>query len=275
MHKFYNLFHGLLDLAVLACCIAAYPSTLATIKAALAVEIQAGYVFCFSPADEMYCFKNPTSPANADATCYCLPSVYYLALFRWAGVLAVGVIFDFLTKLIPTLAAATMSVDTLGKSKVWQALCTNHWGSLILYFVAPQKYAALSNAQPFTSVARFIIQLVPSGFLLICSCIYLGSYLAFIPVAAISIFLSLSYGCVFIYIAAASPNRASLGGTNGICQCMVSIMRAFGPAVANSLFSLSMEKDYLGGYLVYVVLTGMVFLALALGNHLPRRLWNE
>jgi hypothetical protein len=81
-------------------------------------------------------------------------------------------------------------------------------------------------------------------------------------------------GCVFIYIAAASPNRASLGGTNGICQCVVSITRAFGPAVANSLFSLSMEKGYLGGSLVYVVLTGMVLLALALGSLLPRRLWN-
>lgn len=81
-------------------------------------------------------------------------------------------------------------------------------------------------------------------------------------------------GCVFIYIAAASPNRASLGGTNGICQCVVSITRAFGPAVANSLFSLSMEKGYLGGSLVYVVLTGIVFVALALGSLLPRRLWN-
>ncbi|KIM84184.1 hypothetical protein PILCRDRAFT_401840 [Piloderma croceum F 1598] len=90
----------------------------------------------------------------------------------------------------------------------------------------------------------------------------------------LSVFLSLSYGCVFIYIAAASPNRASLGGTNGICQCLVSITRAFGPAVANSLFSLSMEKGYLGGSLVYVILTGVVFLALALGSRLPRRLWN-
>lgn len=89
-----------------------------------------------------------------------------------------------------------------------------------------------------------------------------------------SIFLSMSYGCVYIYIAAASPNRASLGGTNGICQCVVSITRAFGPAVTNSLFSLSMEKGYLGGSLVYVVLTGMVFFALVLGSLLPRRLWN-
>jgi len=86
--------------------------------------------------------------------------------------------------------------------------------------------------------------------------------------------LHLSYGCVFIYITAASPNRSSIGGTNGICQCVVSITRAFGPVVANSLFSLSMKKGYLGGSLVYIVLTSMVFLALALGTRLPRHLWN-
>jgi MFS family permease len=89
-----------------------------------------------------------------------------------------------------------------------------------------------------------------------------------------SSFLNLSYGCIFIYIAAASPNRASLGGTNGICQCLVSTTRAFGPAIANSLFSLSMEKGYLGGSLVYYVLVGVVCMALTLATFLPRRLWN-
>jgi hypothetical protein len=93
------------------------------------------------------------------------------------------------------------------------------------------------------------------------------------PVLNLSAFLT-SLGCVFIYIAAASPNRASLGGTNGLCQCLVSITRAFGPAVANSLFSLSMEKGYLGGSLVYVFLIGVAFLALGLGSRLPRQLWN-
>lgn len=50
---------------------------------------------------------------------------------------------------------------------------------------------------------------------------------------------------------------------------------AFGPALANSLFSLSMENGYLGGALVYYVLTGVVFVALGLGSRLPRRLWGS
>lgn len=35
-----------------------------------------------------------------------------------------------------------------------------------------------------------------------------------------------------------------------------------------------MERGYLGGALVYYVLTGIVFVALSLGSLLPRRLWN-
>ncbi|KAK7461942.1 hypothetical protein VKT23_008374 [Stygiomarasmius scandens] len=87
----------------------------------------------------------------------------------------------------------------------------------------------------------------------------------------ISIFISFSYGAVFIYIQAASPNRASLGATNGLSQMSVSICRAIGPAAANSLFSLSMKHHYLGGYLVYVVLLGTSALALFTATLLPRR----
>ncbi|KAJ6488137.1 member of major facilitator superfamily multidrug-resistance, DHA1 sub-family [Mycena vitilis] len=88
-----------------------------------------------------------------------------------------------------------------------------------------------------------------------------------------SIGLSFSYGAVFIYINAAAPNRASLGATNGLSQLSVSLMRTIGPAAANSLFSLSMEKGYLGGYMVYYVLVGLTGLALWVASQLPRRPW--
>jgi hypothetical protein len=80
-------------------------------------------------------------------------------------------------------------------------------------------------------------------------------------------------GAIFIYIAAASPNRASLGGTNGLSQMTVSIMRAIGPAAANSLFSLSIEKDYLGGWLVYYALMGLVGVSMIVASMLPRQIW--
>ncbi|KAF9266457.1 MFS multidrug-resistance DHA1 sub-family [Marasmius fiardii PR-910] len=87
----------------------------------------------------------------------------------------------------------------------------------------------------------------------------------------VSVLLSFSYGAIFMYIQAASPNRASLGATNGICQLLVSIMRAIGPAAANSMFSLSIEKGLLGGYLVYYLLLGIAGMALMASTLLPRQ----
>jgi len=91
----------------------------------------------------------------------------------------------------------------------------------------------------------------------------------------ISIGLSLSYGAIFIFIAAASPSRETLGATNGLSQMTVSLMRAIGPAVANSLFSITMEKKYLGGYLVYYVLVAIVCGSMMVASLLPRKIWTE
>lgn len=79
-----------------------------------------------------------------------------------------------------------------------------------------------------------------------------------------------AYGISFMYITAASPNRASVGATNGLAQVIVSIMRAVGPAAANSAFSISIERQYLGGNLVYCVMAGMVCMAIGIGVLLPR-----
>ncbi|PFH47258.1 hypothetical protein AMATHDRAFT_152581 [Amanita thiersii Skay4041] len=89
----------------------------------------------------------------------------------------------------------------------------------------------------------------------------------------LSILVSMSYGAVFIFIAGASPNRASLGATNGLSQTTVSVMRAIGPATANSLFSLSIDKGYMGGNLVYYVLMSIVVASLYFASLLPSNVW--
>ena len=53
---------------------------------------------------------------------------------------------------------------------------------------------------------------------------------------------------------------------------MVSIIRAVGPATVSSLFSLSIEKGYLGGYLVYYFLALTAFGSLWVGSLLPSEL---
>jgi len=91
----------------------------------------------------------------------------------------------------------------------------------------------------------------------------------------LSVCVSFSYGAVFIYIAGASPNRASLGAVNGLAQVSVSLMRAVGPATANSLFSLSIKHNYLGGSMVYVVLMMITGGATICGLMLPKQVWKN
>jgi len=78
-----------------------------------------------------------------------------------------------------------------------------------------------------------------------------------------------------MFISAAAPNKASIGATNGIAQVSVSVMRAVGPAVVNSAFSLSIEEHIMGGYFAYWVMVAMVGLTLWVGYLLPKNLWRE
>lgn len=48
-------------------------------------------------------------------------------------------------------------------------------------------------------------------------------------------------------------------------------MHAIGPAAANSLFSVSIDKGYLGGHLVYLVLISVVIVSIFIGTQLPNQ----
>ncbi|KAM6504174.1 Major facilitator superfamily domain containing protein [Amanita muscaria] len=85
----------------------------------------------------------------------------------------------------------------------------------------------------------------------------------------------MSYGCIFVYINTSSPNKSSLGATNGVAQTMVSVARAIGPGLATSLFALSLEKNLLGGYAVYAVLFLFSCISLVFAVRLPPQVWDE
>ena len=84
-------------------------------------------------------------------------------------------------------------------------------------------------------------------------------------------------GAVFIFIAAAAPNRASLGATNGVAQLSVSIVRAVGPALVSSAYSLSIDKEhhYMGGWLVYYMTVALSLCAIWAGCLLPKQAFKE
>lgn len=72
-----------------------------------------------------------------------------------------------------------------------------------------------------------------------------------------------------------SYDTSTAQGSDGLCtylQVAVSVMRAIGPATANSMFSLSIAHNYLGGYLVYYMLVLIVGVALLVASILPSRL---
>lgn len=75
-----------------------------------------------------------------------------------------------------------------------------------------------------------------------------------------------------MYIADAAPSRNSLGATNGLAQLTASTMRAFAPSTASSLFSFSLESGFMGGTLVYWILSAVTLTALYLSFRLPKQL---
>ena len=78
-----------------------------------------------------------------------------------------------------------------------------------------------------------------------------------------------------MFVSTASPNKRSLGATNGLAQTMVSIQRTVGPAAAASLLAFSLEHNILGGNFVYVMLLAIVSFGLGVAVLLPRKLWSH
>ena len=53
----------------------------------------------------------------------------------------------------------------------------------------------------------------------------------------------------------------------------VSVFRAIGPGIANTLYSVSLSKGYMGGFMVYYVLMVIVFFSISIGTLLPAKVW--
>jgi hypothetical protein len=85
----------------------------------------------------------------------------------------------------------------------------------------------------------------------------------------------LNQATIFVYIATASPDRRSIGATNGFAQMAVSITRTFGPAFATSFYSMWMERKYMRGCLVWWTLMGISTIAVACSTLLPTEVWDR
>ncbi|KAI0368602.1 MFS general substrate transporter [Pilatotrama ljubarskyi] len=90
---------------------------------------------------------------------------------------------------------------------------------------------------------------------------------------ALSVVMDMAYGCCFMFVTSAAPSRRSLGATNGFAQLAASVVRAIGPAGSTSLFALSLDRNWLGGYGVYAIFTILSCIFMLVGLPLPRYGW--
>ncbi|KZT20445.1 MFS general substrate transporter, partial [Neolentinus lepideus HHB14362 ss-1] len=90
----------------------------------------------------------------------------------------------------------------------------------------------------------------------------------------VCVLMDMCFGCVFIYINSSAPSKRSLGATNGMAQTTVSVIRAVGPAMATSLFAVSVERQLMGGNLVYAVFAAATCGCLCVAGTLPEEAWD-
>ncbi|KAJ8692988.1 hypothetical protein PTI98_010245 [Pleurotus ostreatus] len=83
---------------------------------------------------------------------------------------------------------------------------------------------------------------------------------------------AMSYGSNQLFIIAAVPGQNSLATVNGLTQMVSSIMRSLAPSISSSLFSLSVEHNLLGGYLVYLIIVLTIMVGLYAASRLPDKI---
>ncbi|KAI0774849.1 MFS general substrate transporter [Trametes elegans] len=87
------------------------------------------------------------------------------------------------------------------------------------------------------------------------------------------VIMDLAFGAIFLYISTSAVSNRSLGATNGLAQFIASVVRAVGPAASTSLFAISLERNWMGGYGVYAILISMTVALFSVSTLLPRTMW--
>ncbi|KDQ24928.1 hypothetical protein PLEOSDRAFT_33590 [Pleurotus ostreatus PC15] len=88
-------------------------------------------------------------------------------------------------------------------------------------------------------------------------------------VYAVMLVQFMCYSCNNLFIIDAVPSPAALATTNGLAQIVSSIMRSLGPGFTASMFSLSLERQLAGGYMVYWILWVVIILGIYASSKLP------
>ncbi|KAH8977521.1 MFS general substrate transporter [Lactarius hatsudake] len=154
-------------------------------------------------------------------------------------------------------------------------------------------YAGICGFFQFTFFSRFVSRFGLRAVLVlsIVSCAVIYTIFPFENLAAVGggrnivvwllIVLQISSYCVFdmgysamnMYVSSAAPNTRSLGAVYGLSHVATSVLGTVGPAGAGWLFAFSLTHNVLGGTFAYIVLLGMVCVALGVSTQLPKNTW--
>lgn len=97
-----------------------------------------------------------------------------------------------------------------------------------------------------------------------------GTYLAAAVMLGVRCIAGMVFVCNMLLVTRSAPCRRSLGTVNGLAQMVASASRAVGPAFATSLFALSIERNILGGNLIWLVLTLVALSGVVAACRIPR-----
>ncbi|KIM39402.1 hypothetical protein M413DRAFT_29551 [Hebeloma cylindrosporum] len=81
----------------------------------------------------------------------------------------------------------------------------------------------------------------------------------------------MAYGSLQVVLVENVPENGPMGTVNGVAQMLGSGMRSIAPTFASSLFSISLQRGFAGGNMVYYILLAMTFVASRLSILLPKQ----
>ncbi|KAF7985321.1 hypothetical protein HWV62_6509 [Athelia sp. TMB] len=109
------------------------------------------------------------------------------------------------------------------------------------------------------------------GIIMSCLGVLIGLSSVFVFPRAIARYGALidgAQGSFFVLLSQAAPTKSSLGAINGLAQTVACTMRIFAPFISSSLFSLSQERNLLGGTMVFWIIELVVILGVVAASRI-------
>ena len=178
--------------------------------------------------------------------------------------------------LLPLMYSTSIPVGGLGLKPfqigtimfVWgatNAILQVCFGGWIIRTLGPRKAFTLSLASMLVSFSAFSMESYlarHAGYINWHVMAFMGIQLTF------NLLVSTAFGAGHVLVVQNATSQETMGSTNGLAQMANSGVRGLAPYLSSSLFSVTLQRRLLGGFLVYIVyaasMAGSIWTSLAL-----------